>query len=492
VSGRGERIIAIGRLLLALFSLVALQDRVVIAVVVYALMLALVAWRAPVIAVKYRLLLHVCDFLLYSMLVQTTHAAVSPFFVFFSFSLFSALIRFGVRGTLINAAAAILTYVTLAVLDDRIRNDSSYLVVRIASLSVVTLLLVYIGAFHERMQAEMAKLASWPRAGHGSRESLALEALSLAREALRVPRAILAWKDATEEPVVWCAVHDGTPRMTREGPAFLEKLQQQYDGRNVLATDITGDTMQGRLLFLDRTDFAADDATFADVVGRLVATRIDQLNVAERMRATAVGEERIRVARDLHDGLLQSLTGAALQLEALHRVVGVDDDAVRQRLRRVQELIENDQRELRKLITDLRPKSGEEGGVPLAVRLIDLAERFERQWDVAVSVVVEPPLPALTDERAGEIYNIVSEGVANAAKHARATRIDAAVRARDGRVEITLADNGQGFPFRGEYDLRMLDELRRGPVTLKERVASLGGELLLQSSETGATLLIRI
>jgi signal transduction histidine kinase len=492
VSGRGERIIAIGRLLLALFSLVALQERVVIAVVVYALVLALVAWRAPVMAVKYRVLLHVCDFFLYSMLVQTTHAAVSPFFVFFSFSLFSALIRFGVRGTLINAAAAILTYVTLAVLDDRIRSDSSYLVVRIASLSVVTLLLVYIGAFHERMQAEMAKLASWPRAGHGSREALALEALSLAREALRVPRAILAWKDATEDPVVWCAVHDGTPRMTREGPAFLEKLDQQYAGRNVLATNITGDTMQGTLLFLDRTDFAADDATFAVVVGRLVATRIDQLNLAERMRGTAVGEERIRVARDLHDGLLQSLTGAALQLEALRRLVGVDDEAVRQRLRRVQELIENDQRELRKLISDLRPKSSEEGGVPLSVRLLDLAERFERQWDVAVSVVVEPPFPSLTDERAGEIYNIVSEGVANAAKHAHATRIDAAVRARDGRLEITLSDDGHGFPFRGEYDLRMLDELRRGPVTLKERVASLGGELLLQSSETGARLVIRI
>ena len=491
MSSRGERIIAIGRLLLALFSLLALQASIVIAIVVYAVALAILAWRAPVLATRYRLQVHVCDFLLYSLLIQSTDPALSPFFVFFTFSLFSALIRFGVRGTLINAAVAILTYLALALLDERMRNDGSYLVVRVASLSVVTLLLVYIGTFHDRVRDEMARLASWPRPGHGSRDALVLETLALAREVLRAPQVVLAWKSIDEDSVVRCAVHGAENRVTREDSGYLQQMDESYAGRTILAMNITGDTMQGRLLFLDRRDFSADDGMLAEIVGRLVATRIDQLNVAERMRTAAVAEERIRVARDLHDGLLQSLTGAALQLQTLYKLVGTDDDAVRRRLQRVQELIEDDQRELRTFISGLRPHR-ESTTIPLGVRLLDLADRFERQWDVAVSVLVEPPLPTLDDELAGEIFNLVSEGVANAAKHAEATHIDATVCSSDGRIEITITDDGKGFPFHGEFDLQMLDELRRGPVTLKERVASLGGELVLQSSEAGVKLLIRL
>lgn len=94
---------------------------------------------------------------------------------------------------------------------------------------------------------------------------------------------------------------------------------------------------------------------------------------------------------------------------------------------------------------------------------------------------------------AGEIYNLVSEAVANAAKHAHATNIEATLRSSpDGRIEIVVTDDGRGFPFEAEHDLQALNELRRGPVTLKERVASLGGDLLLRSSSEGAMLRIRV
>jgi signal transduction histidine kinase len=503
---RGERIIAAGRLLLAVFSLVALLlDRdvvpmatapIVAGVVVYSLVLAGFAWRFPFATPKLRMLLHVADFFLAALLISITHAAVSRFFVFFSFSIFSALVRFGVRGTLYTSGAAILTYVALALTDARMQSDAGYLILRVASLTVITLFLAYIGALHERVRDELARLASWPRPGGGSREEVVRETLALARDVLHAPRALLAWEDQ-EEPWVWCAVSAEETSLTREPPGFFESpaLQERLGGRAAISTPVTGDTMQGRLFFLDRDDFTYDDVTLAEVVGRLVATRIDQLNVAERMRAAAVGEERIRVARDLHDGVLQSLTGAALQLESVHKLMGIRDDEARGRLRRVQELLEHDQRELRSLITHLRPATGEtERRVsPLNVRLSELAQRFERQWDVAVSVTIAPPFPPLRDELSGAIYNIVHEAVSNSARHAHATRIEATVRAREGgRVEIVVTDDGHGFPFHGHYDLAELDELRRGPVTLKERVASLGGELVLHSAPDGATLEIRI
>lgn len=501
---RGERIIAAGRLLLAVFSLVALLlDRdvapmatapFVAVVVVYSLVLAGFALRFPFATPKLRMLLHVADFLLAALLIFITHAAVSRFFVFFLFSVFSALVRFGVRGTLYTSGAAILTYVSLALMDDRMQSDAGYLLLRVASLIVMTLFLVYIGALHARVRDELARLASWPRPAGGSREEVVRETLALARDVLDAPRALLAWEDQ-EEPWVWCAVSAEETSLARESPGFLEspQLQERLGTGAVISTPVTGDTMQGRLFFLDRNDFTYDDVTLAEVVGRLVAARVDQLNVAERMRAAAVGEERIRVARDLHDGVLQSLTGAALQLESVHKLVGMRDDEARGRLRRVQELLEHDQRELRSLITHLRPATTERPASPLEVRLAELAERLERQWDVAVSVTIAPPFPPLRDELSGAIYNIVHEAVANSARHAHATRIDATVRARDGGgVEIVVTDDGRGFPFHGHFDLAELDELRRGPVTLKERVASLGGELVLHSAADGATLEIRI
>jgi signal transduction histidine kinase len=462
-------------------------------VVAYSVILAAFAWRFPFITPRLRLILHAADFLLASFLLYATHAASSRFFVFFLFSIFSALVRFGVRGTLLTAAAAILTYLSLALLEERMQIDAGYLVVRIASLLVMTGLLVYIGALHERVRDELAKLASWPRAPHGGREEVVRETLALAREILHAPRALLVWEEQ-EEPWVWCARSGGVESLTREGPDFLDSpdVAAGLDKRHAIAARVTGDTMQGTLFFLDRDDFTSDDVSLAEVVGRLVATRIDHVNVTERMRSAAVAEERIRVARDLHDGLLQSLTGAALQLEAVHRLVGTSDDDVRGRLRRVQELIEHDQRELRSLITHLRPAASVRVVSPLEGRLAELAQRFERQWDVSVGVMIEPPFPELREDRAAAVYSIVHEAVANAARHARATRIDATVRSLNGHVQIVVTDDGQGFPFHGAFDLSALDELRRGPVTLKERVASLGGELLLQSSPAGARLEISI
>ena len=62
----------------------------------------------------------------------------------------------------------------------------------------------------------------------------------------------------------------------------------------------------------------------------------------------------------------------------------------------------------------------------------------------------------------------------------------------DGQVRITVADNGRGFPFRGDYDHAALTALRLGPVTLKERVAALGGTLAIASTESGARLEIAL
>ncbi len=80
----------------------------------------------------------------------------------------------------------------------------------------------------------------------------------------------------------------------------------------------------------------------------------------------------------------------------------------------------------------------------------------------------------------------------NAARHADASAIGVVVEAGEGGLQLEIVDDGRGFPFRGTYDLNALNEMNRGPLTLKERVAELRGDLRLKSLETGSELSIRL
>lgn len=540
---RGERLIATGRVMLALFAMAVVyldpdvatlqlrMLRIAIGFTAYALILALVGWRAPMIAMRGRVAVHVIDFLLFSLFIELTHASVSPFFIFFLFSLLSALVRFGVKGMLITAAAAICTYVLMALTDDMIRSDPGYLIMRATSLSVATLLLAYVGAYHERVRNELSKLAAWPAVASEQSESVIRETLTLARDLMAVPRAVLAWEEE-EEPWVTVALLDRDRlTVTRETPEFLDTIvseparsatfmerspgdetalwvkegqarrasvpsmtdegRERYKPESVLSAPVRGQTVSGRIFFFDREDLGVDDISVVEIVARLLAARLDHLNVATRIRDTAVAQERLRVARDLHDGFLQSLTGASLQLEMTDRLIDTDPAAARERLRNVQNLIAADQKELRALISGLRPDAPRPRTM-LPNRLEDLAERFRRQWDVDVRIRMEPPAPVLPDHLASEIYNIVSEGAVNAAKHAQASKIDVELYVGDGEVAMIVADDGKGFPFTGVYTLEELNLHRRGPVTLKERVTALHGNLVLHSTPQGSRVEIRI
>jgi signal transduction histidine kinase len=267
-------------------------------------------------------------------------------------------------------------------------------------------------------------------------------------------------------------------------------LRQVLELDSTLSAPLTGDALSGRIFFTGRHDWSSDDLALAGIAARLFSAQLDQFAVQEQMRRTAVGEERIRVARDLHDGLLQSLTGVALQIQTL--LQATNDDSLRERLSAVQEIIAMDQRELRSFVSQLRPQSAGVIEPPLSARLRSLAERMSKQWSVDIEVSVDPPTPALPSFVASEVYSLVNESLANAAKHAAAAHIRAAVTVDGREVRIVVEDDGDGFPFEGTYDLARLDAEHRGPVTLKERIASLGGDLLLRTTPEGSRIEMRV
>ena len=271
----------------------------------------------------------------------------------------------------------------------------------------------------------------------------------------------------------------------------LHPILQAWFGMNaVLSVRLRGETLKGRLFALDKPGMTSDDMVLGGIVARLVAGSMDNFFMLQGLQEAAVTEERVRLARDLHDGLLQSLAGAALQLEAVRRLLEEEPKAAREPLLEIQHLIAAHQRDLRSLIQELKPSAlgPPEVQSSLSERLDELVNRIERHWGLRVELKTHNLGARISKALADEIYHIAHEALINAARHAHASVARLEVGAQDNELQIIVADNGTGFPFRGHYDYAALIDRELGPVMLKERIASVGGSLSINSTESGSRL----
>jgi len=231
---------------------------------------------------------------------------------------------------------------------------------------------------------------------------------------------------------------------------------------------------------------AAGLGTLAVIVG-LAATWIvvlrrqvrQQLAVIEgNLQGEAVAEERRRIAREFHDSVNQGLAAASLRLDAAaYRVTDERSKTVLERQRR---LLATLQSEAREFIWDLRDPV--HADAPLAAAI-------EAQLDFivapsATTVVFEPPAGAdpaagLPPEAKHQIVRIVREAVANAVRHAQASRIDVRFSGLDaGGLTIEITDDGAGF----DVAARAAADGHFGIRGMQERARRIGGRLTIHSS----------
>jgi small subunit ribosomal protein S1 len=130
--------------------------------------------------------------------------------------------------------------------------------------------------------------------------------------------------------------------------------------------------------------------------------------------------------------------------------------------------------------------------VRLDERLEAVRHRVQQQWRVDVTLDMPASFERMSGELNEQIYLIVQEAVLNAARHASATTIQVILESNDDRVSVQVLDDGKGFPFVGSYDLAALNSLESAPLTLRERVTELGGDLHILSGASGAHLRITL
>jgi signal transduction histidine kinase len=197
-----------------------------------------------------------------------------------------------------------------------------------------------------------------------------------------------------------------------------------------------------------------------------------------RARIVTAGDRaRRNIERDLHDGTQQRLVSLLLELRSAEAAVPADQPELRAQLARIADDLTADLEDLRELARGIHPAILSEGGLGPALK--SLARRS------AVPVELDLELPTRLPEPVEvAAYYVVSEALANAAKHARAQVVAVAVSARHGTLRLSVRDDGVGGATPGAGS---------GLLGLTDRVESLGGTISVDSPPgEGTTLRVEL
>ena len=244
---------------------------------------------------------------------------------------------------------------------------------------------------------------------------------------------------------------------------------------------IRGETY-GNLYLTDKigwSEFTEDDLALTEALAVAAGTVIQNVQLHSLKEAAVVYEERDRLARDLHDRVIQRIFGAGLMLQGMTR--GVAPDELPERISAVIEQLDEGIRELRSTIFALGMGANEGGiRIQLAELIRDLGGivgfeitlRFDGPVDTALSPIV-----------AEHIVAVVRESITNIEKHAHATAATILLSAHGSLCRLRITDDGHGLPE--DWPLSG----GRGLANIEGRAQSLDGTLGILSGPDGGTTL---
>jgi signal transduction histidine kinase len=212
-----------------------------------------------------------------------------------------------------------------------------------------------------------------------------------------------------------------------------------------------------------------------------------------RLRSQAQSKERLRLAQELHDGVIQSLIGVEMQIDLLRRSQEKANGSANPMgdLKRLQDVLHNEIANFREQMQRVRPLEVE------PARLMDciggMVERFRRDLDISASFVAEPQEVSLPPRVCTELVRIVQEALANIRKHSGAHKVQVVLAQEYGHWKLCVEDDGRGFGFTGRRSSAELERIPECPAIIRERVRSIGGELMIESAPgSGAKLQILV
>lgn len=511
------RIIALGRLMLAiLYLLAAWIDMTPTArapEAVYSIMAVYIIFAAAMVVLTWanwwrdaRLAgpAHAVDIVMFTALVLLTEGYTSPYFIFFMFVLLAAAFRWNWRATALTAMLLTLLYLIagLIVKNSGIPFDVERFMVRTGHLIILSLIVIWFGA-NQR----------WATFDLGRRELLAepsldespLDAcLRTAMDIVRTKTGVFVWREFSRPAFDGLAMDNGTVSEV-EIPAdaisnavvmtpflydlkHLRGLRRDADQNLIelppeeaitelvatrlavkegLAIPVQTDSGEGILLLGKVPGLSTDHISLGEQMASELAAHIQRHALLRAAEESAEARSRLSLARDLHDSVVQFLAGAAFRLEAMKRSNSSGEE-VDAGLNELKQLMLQEQRELRSFITSLR--SGPLAAFnDLAKDLQSLATRLSRQWDIDCEFSARSADMMIPTRLRLDAQQLMREAVANAVRHASAKSVTIELAAMPDSLTLDIVNDGAEFKLRGgRIEL---------PTSLRERVEQAGGTL---------------
>jgi signal transduction histidine kinase len=471
---------------------------------------------------------HTVDIVCICLLLYLNHGPDSPFLLFFTFLIVSATLRWDWRGAIITTASLVLIFFLATQIESHgltnrhFELSLSQTILRPANLLVAGIMLGYVGALQERSRHRLAQLVAWPGPEHKQDISVPIiSALEHAAEILCVERVLILWEQPDEpfrDVVHWSkqGIQYRRERSDRfgtivadpvAGKSFLchpwvqgagadelinEDLRQTFSIQNALSAPFHLPVCSGRIFLIDPIDESSpDDLLLAELIATRLGVDLEHyLLRSEREMAVALNE-RARLARDLHDGVLQGLAAANIHLTVSLNKAGGE---ILDHLARVRQILTAEHQRIRAFVEMTRlGKSVPSSPTDLGHQIRTLLSELSGQWDCTVEVTTDPPDLQTVEHIAHNIRFLLTEALSNAVRHGKASHIEISIRAEHDHLKLGIKDNGRGFPgLDGRYSDEELKIHNLGPLSLRSRVMELGGALSLVASPSGTEINIEI
>ncbi len=241
----------------------------------------------------------------------------------------------------------------------------------------------------------------------------------------------------------------------------------------------------GNLYLTDKvgwSEFTRDDEALVEALALAAAIAIENARLHQRVQEVAVYEDRDRVARDLHDTVIQRLFAVTLSLQSM---AGAADAAgMADRLKEAVSNLDATIRQVRSTIYELGS-----AGIVQGVRATVLALIRELNSVVGVEVrtsIDGPVDAAISDEMAEHLYATVREALTNVGRHAQASEVSVNLSVKGDSCVLQVRDNGRGLT---DSEGGEVGEGGLGLVNLRRRAEKLHGQLVIETLDSGGTLL---
>ncbi len=277
---------------------------------------------------------------------------------------------------------------------------------------------------------------------------------------------------ATGEPVVMPAVH------ALDSLGFQEQAQL---GHAVVIPFNIGDDPAGVLAIArlrDRPEFSARDTAMGVSFAAHISVAIDRAKAGTIRRRVALLEDRSRIARDLHDHVIQRLFATGLNLQAA--AASVEPATASRIVDQIKE-IDGAIAQIRQSIFALK-KDPEATSVNLRARILEIVDRIEDELAPRPRVTFLGPVDFMADAQlSDDVAAVVTEALANVVRHAHATKVDVTISAAAGNVSVEVTDNGTGPGTSPRFS---------GLDNLRSRAISHGGTFEIHEGPDGGTQLV--